>query len=165
MRRELIRMPRRQPCGKGPCQLVSRRPERASRGSLCLTLEDRSSWTESFDRSGCRAMRPLCRRRDNSKWATEFPPLPSGARSSVRRWMLVFRHWQSQSGGPGTLFGPPRYGSPFPPEFTRRTRLIQMHDSSLRTPLDRAKVKRDAIEGELRKCPDFQLYLLTSSPK
>ena len=31
------------------------------------------------------------------------------------------------------------------------------------TPLDRAIAKRDEIELELRKCPDFQLYLITKS--
>src|SRR5947207_9480439 len=31
------------------------------------------------------------------------------------------------------------------------------------TPLDRAQAKREQIERELRKCPDFQLYLLTQS--
>jgi hypothetical protein len=30
--------------------------------------------------------------------------------------------------------------------------------------LDRARAKRDQIERELKKCPDFQLYLLTKSP-
>jgi hypothetical protein len=30
-------------------------------------------------------------------------------------------------------------------------------------PLDRARAKRDQIELELKKCPDFQLYLLTRS--
>jgi len=30
-------------------------------------------------------------------------------------------------------------------------------------PLDRARAKRDQIERELKKCPDFQLYLLTRS--
>ena len=33
------------------------------------------------------------------------------------------------------------------------------------TPLDRAQAKREQIECELRKCPDFQLYLLTKSRK
>ena len=33
------------------------------------------------------------------------------------------------------------------------------------TPLDRAQAKREQIERELRKCPDFQLYLLTKSRK
>src|SRR5262249_24425247 len=33
------------------------------------------------------------------------------------------------------------------------------------TPLDRAIAKRDEIELELRKCPDFQLYLITKSRK
>jgi len=33
------------------------------------------------------------------------------------------------------------------------------------TPLDRAQEKREQIERELRKCPDFQLYLLTKSRK
>ena len=31
------------------------------------------------------------------------------------------------------------------------------------TPLDRAIAKRDEIELELRKSPDFQLYLITKS--
>jgi hypothetical protein len=30
-------------------------------------------------------------------------------------------------------------------------------------PLDRARIRRDEIERELKKCPDFQLYLLTTS--
>jgi hypothetical protein len=30
--------------------------------------------------------------------------------------------------------------------------------------LDRARAKRDQIERELKKCPDFQLYLLTRLP-
>jgi hypothetical protein len=34
----------------------------------------------------------------------------------------------------------------------------------IETPLDRAIAKRDEIERELRKCPDFQLYLITKSP-
>ena len=33
----------------------------------------------------------------------------------------------------------------------------------IETPLDRAIAKRDEIELELRKCPDFQLYLITKS--
>jgi hypothetical protein len=33
------------------------------------------------------------------------------------------------------------------------------------TPLDRAQEKREKIERELRKCPDFQLYLLTKLRK
>jgi len=33
----------------------------------------------------------------------------------------------------------------------------------METPLDRAIAKRDEIELELRKCPDFQLYLITKS--
>ena len=28
------------------------------------------------------------------------------------------------------------------------------------TPLDRAQAKRERVERELKKCPDFQLYLL-----
>jgi len=32
------------------------------------------------------------------------------------------------------------------------------------TPHDRARAKRDQIEQDLKKCPDFQLYLLTKSP-
>jgi hypothetical protein len=31
------------------------------------------------------------------------------------------------------------------------------------TPQDCARAKRDGIERELKKCPDFQLYLLTKS--
>ena len=31
------------------------------------------------------------------------------------------------------------------------------------TPLDRAQAKREQIERELKKCPDFQLYLATKS--
>jgi hypothetical protein len=31
-------------------------------------------------------------------------------------------------------------------------------------PLDRARVRRDQIERELKKCPDFQLYLITEAP-
>jgi hypothetical protein len=31
--------------------------------------------------------------------------------------------------------------------------------------LDRAQAKREEIERELRRCPDFQLYLITKSPK
>jgi hypothetical protein len=30
-------------------------------------------------------------------------------------------------------------------------------------PLDRAQTKREQIERELKKCPDFQLYLATKS--
>src|SRR5215510_8709382 len=33
----------------------------------------------------------------------------------------------------------------------------------IETPLDRAMAKRNEIELELRKCPDFQLYLITKS--
>jgi hypothetical protein len=33
------------------------------------------------------------------------------------------------------------------------------------TPLDRALAKREQIERELRKCPDFQLYLIAKAPK
>jgi hypothetical protein len=33
------------------------------------------------------------------------------------------------------------------------------------TQQDRARAKRDGIERELKKCPDFQLYLLTKSLK
>jgi hypothetical protein len=28
-------------------------------------------------------------------------------------------------------------------------------------PLDRARLRREQLERELRKCPDFQLYLIT----
>jgi hypothetical protein len=31
-------------------------------------------------------------------------------------------------------------------------------------PLDRARVKREQLERDLRKCPDFQLYLITEAP-
>jgi hypothetical protein len=31
-------------------------------------------------------------------------------------------------------------------------------------PLDRARVRRDQLERELKKCPDFQLYLITEAP-
>ena len=31
------------------------------------------------------------------------------------------------------------------------------------TPLDRAQAKRERVERELKKCPDFQLYLLAKS--
>jgi hypothetical protein len=31
--------------------------------------------------------------------------------------------------------------------------------------LDRAQTKRDRLERELKKCPDFQLYLITEAPK
>jgi hypothetical protein len=31
------------------------------------------------------------------------------------------------------------------------------------TPLDRARAKRDRIERELKRCPDFQLYLIAKS--
>ena len=31
-------------------------------------------------------------------------------------------------------------------------------------PLDRALAKRDRLENRLKKCPDFQLYLLVKSP-
>src|SRR4051812_15441172 len=79
--------------------------------------------------------------------------------------MLVSRHWQSSAADPELSSVRRVTDRRYPPELARRTRLIKMHQSSLRTPLDRAKLKRDAIEGELRKCPDFQLYLLTSSPK
>jgi hypothetical protein len=34
---------------------------------------------------------------------------------------------------------------------------------TIEIPLDRAIAKRDEIELELRKCPDFQLYLITKS--
>jgi hypothetical protein len=34
---------------------------------------------------------------------------------------------------------------------------------SLDTPLDRARAKCDEIERELRKSPDFHLYILTTS--
>ena len=33
------------------------------------------------------------------------------------------------------------------------------------TPLDRAQAKREQIERELRKSPDFQLYLVATSRK
>lgn len=33
------------------------------------------------------------------------------------------------------------------------------------TPLARAQAKIDEIERELRKCPDFQLYLVVNSPQ
>ena len=33
----------------------------------------------------------------------------------------------------------------------------------METPLDRAIAKRDEVEFELKKCPDFQLYLITKS--
>ena len=33
----------------------------------------------------------------------------------------------------------------------------------MKTPLQRAEAKREQLERELRKCPDFQLYLLTKS--
>jgi hypothetical protein len=33
------------------------------------------------------------------------------------------------------------------------------------TPLHRAQAKRERIERELKKCPDFQLYLLAKSRK
>jgi hypothetical protein len=33
----------------------------------------------------------------------------------------------------------------------------------METPLQRAEAKREQLERELRKCPDFQLYLLTNS--
>jgi hypothetical protein len=32
-----------------------------------------------------------------------------------------------------------------------------------KTPLDRARAKREQIEGELKKHPDFQLYLITET--
>ena len=32
------------------------------------------------------------------------------------------------------------------------------------TPFDRAKLKCDQLERELRRSPDFQLYLITESP-
>jgi len=32
-------------------------------------------------------------------------------------------------------------------------------------PLDRALAKRDRLENRLKKCPDFQLYLLVKSPR
>jgi len=31
-------------------------------------------------------------------------------------------------------------------------------------PIDRACAKREELERELKKCPDFQLYLMTTSP-
>jgi hypothetical protein len=31
-------------------------------------------------------------------------------------------------------------------------------------PLDRAQMRREQLERELRKCPDFQLYLITKAP-
>jgi hypothetical protein len=38
-----------------------------------------------------------------------------------------------------------------------------MHDlESL--PLDSAQMRREQLERELRKCPDFQLYLITMAP-
>jgi hypothetical protein len=39
-----------------------------------------------------------------------------------------------------------------------------MRKMMLDTPLDRAIVKRNEIEMELKKSPDFQLYLITKSP-
>jgi hypothetical protein len=33
------------------------------------------------------------------------------------------------------------------------------------TPLERAEAKRDQLEYELRRYPDFQLYLFTKSPE
>jgi hypothetical protein len=30
-------------------------------------------------------------------------------------------------------------------------------------PLDRARVRREQLERELKKCPDFQLYLITEA--
>jgi hypothetical protein len=33
------------------------------------------------------------------------------------------------------------------------------------TPLERAQAKRERIERELKKCPDFQLYLIAKSRK
>ena len=39
---------------------------------------------------------------------------------------------------------------------------IGMNDA---TPLERAVAKREHIERELKRCPDFQLYLITESPK
>ena len=32
-------------------------------------------------------------------------------------------------------------------------------------PIDRACAKREELERELKKCPDFQLYLMATSPK
>ena len=32
-------------------------------------------------------------------------------------------------------------------------------------PIDRAWSKREELERELKKCPDFQLYLMTTSQK
>ena len=34
-----------------------------------------------------------------------------------------------------------------------------------KTPLDRVRAKREQIEGELKKHPDFQLYLITETIK
>ena len=44
-----------------------------------------------------------------------------------------------------------------------RTKSVLGSTMTLETPLDRAIAKRDEIELELRKCPDFQLYLITKS--
>jgi hypothetical protein len=38
-------------------------------------------------------------------------------------------------------------------------------DDRNKMPLHRAKAKRAQIERELRKCPDFQLYLITTSAR
>jgi len=35
--------------------------------------------------------------------------------------------------------------------------------STERLPLDRAQVKRERLERELKRCPDFQLYLITQA--
>jgi hypothetical protein len=36
-------------------------------------------------------------------------------------------------------------------------------NSAERLPLDRAQAKREELECELKKCPDFQLYLITQA--
>lgn len=38
-------------------------------------------------------------------------------------------------------------------------------ETKMSTPLARAQAKIDEIERELRKCPDFQLYLIASNPQ
>jgi hypothetical protein len=52
-----------------------------------------------------------------------------------------------------------RLGSLSLQRFRRRPIVADIEEA----PLDRARAKRDQIELELKKCPDFQLYLLTRS--